>query len=98
MHPMADAFAADLKNLHEFVLIKGPRIVGFYSGADLALEAGYERFGKEIAIRALIDTGSDLSVVHPQILQRIGAGATGAVRIRRPGRGVRLPARRAVRR
>ena len=36
---------------------------------------------------ALIDTGSDLSVVHPQILQQLGVQATGSVRIRRPGAG-----------
>ena len=38
-------------------------------------------------VRALIDTGSDLSVVHPQILQQLTARATGSVRIRRPGAG-----------
>jgi predicted aspartyl protease len=38
-------------------------------------------------IRALIDTGSDLSVVHPQVLQQLGVQATGSVRIRRPGGG-----------
>ena len=38
-------------------------------------------------VRALIDTGSDLSVVHPQILQQFGVQATGSVRIRRPGAG-----------
>ena len=40
-----------------------------------------------VTVRALIDTGSDLSVVHPQILQQITARATGSVRIRRPGAG-----------
>ena len=38
-------------------------------------------------VRALIDTGSDLSVVLPQILQQLGVQATGSVRIRRPGAG-----------
>ncbi|MFI5454375.1 MAG: aspartyl protease family protein [Isosphaerales bacterium] len=36
-------------------------------------------------VRALIDTGSDLSVVHPQILHQLGVQATGSIRIRRPG-------------
>ena len=36
---------------------------------------------------ALIDTGSDLSVVHPQVLQQLGLLATGSVRVRRPGSG-----------
>jgi hypothetical protein len=38
-------------------------------------------------VRALIDTGSDLSVVHPQDLQQLGVQATGSIRIRRPGAG-----------
>jgi hypothetical protein len=38
-------------------------------------------------VRALIDTGSDLSVVHPQVLQQLGLLATGSVRVRRPGSG-----------
>jgi hypothetical protein len=38
-------------------------------------------------VQALIDTGSDLSVVHPQVLQQLGVQATGSVRIRRPGGG-----------
>lgn len=40
-----------------------------------------------ITVRALIDTGSDLSVVHPRILQQFSTGATGSIRIRRPGTG-----------
>ena len=28
-------------------------------------------------VRALIDTGSDLSVVHPQVLHQLGVQATG---------------------
>jgi predicted aspartyl protease len=36
-------------------------------------------------VRALIDTGSDLSVVHPQVLRQLGVQATGSIRIRRPG-------------
>jgi hypothetical protein len=40
-----------------------------------------------ITVRALIDTGADLSVVHPHILQQLGGRATGKVRIRRPGAG-----------
>jgi hypothetical protein len=39
-------------------------------------------------VRALIDTGADLSVVHPQILQQLTARPTGSVRIRRPGAGM----------
>jgi hypothetical protein len=38
-------------------------------------------------VRALIDTGSDLSVIHPQIPQQLGVLATGSVRVRRPGAG-----------
>ncbi len=38
-------------------------------------------------VRGLIDTGSDLSVVHPQILQQLSLQAVGSVRIRRPGAG-----------
>ncbi len=38
-----------------------------------------------MTLRALIDTGSDLSVVHPQVLQQLGVQATGSIRIRRPG-------------
>ena len=40
-----------------------------------------------MTVRALIDTGSDLSVIHPQVLHQLGARATGATRIRRPGKG-----------
>ncbi len=39
-------------------------------------------------VRALIDTGSDLSVVHPQVLHQLGVQATGSIRIRRPGAAV----------
>ena len=38
-------------------------------------------------VRALVDTGSDLSVVHPQVLLQLGVQATGSIRIRRPGVG-----------
>jgi hypothetical protein len=38
-------------------------------------------------VRALIDTGSDLPVVHQQVLQQLGVLATGSVRVRRPGTG-----------
>lgn len=38
-------------------------------------------------VRARIDTGSALSVVQPQVLQRLGVQATGSVRVRRPGAG-----------
>ena len=31
-------------------------------------------------VRALIDTGSDLSVVHPQVLHQLGVQATGSIR------------------
>jgi hypothetical protein len=40
-----------------------------------------------ITVRALIDPGADISAVHPQILQQLGVGATGRVRLRRPGTG-----------
>jgi hypothetical protein len=36
-------------------------------------------------VRALIDTGSDLSVVHSQVLQQLSVRVTGSIRIRRPG-------------
>ena len=39
-------------------------------------------------VRALVDTGSDLSVVHPQVLLQLGVQATGSIRIRRPGVGL----------
>jgi hypothetical protein len=41
-----------------------------------------------VTARALIDTGSDLSVVHPQVLQQLGLQPTGSVKVRRPGTGV----------
>jgi hypothetical protein len=40
-----------------------------------------------MTVRALIDTGSDLSVVHPQVLQQLGVPEKGWIRIRRPGTG-----------
>jgi predicted aspartyl protease len=40
-----------------------------------------------VTIRALIDTGSDLTAIHPQILQQFGVRSSGSVRIRRPGAG-----------
>jgi predicted aspartyl protease len=40
-----------------------------------------------ITVLALIDTGADFSVVHPQILQQLGVDVTGSVQIRRPGEG-----------
>jgi hypothetical protein len=40
-----------------------------------------------VSVRALIDTGSDPSVVHPQVLQQLGVQATGSIRIRQPGTG-----------
>ena len=40
-----------------------------------------------MTIRALIDTGSDLSAVHPQILHQMGVNRAGSVQIRRPGSG-----------
>src|SRR5262245_18810949 len=40
-----------------------------------------------MAIRALIDTGSDLSAIHPQILHQLGVNRAGSVQIRRPGSG-----------
>jgi hypothetical protein len=43
-----------------------------------------------LTVRALIDTGSDLTVVHPQVLQQLGVRATGSIRIRRPGTGAGL--------
>jgi hypothetical protein len=38
-----------------------------------------------ITVRALIDVGSDLTVVHPEVLHRLDLQATGSARIRRPG-------------
>jgi hypothetical protein len=38
-----------------------------------------------MTVRALIDTGSDLSVIHPRVLLQLGVQATGSIRIRRPG-------------
>jgi hypothetical protein len=35
-------------------------------------------------IRALIDTGADISAVHPLVLSQLGVPATGTARIRRP--------------
>jgi hypothetical protein len=43
-----------------------------------------------ITVRALIDVGSGLSVVHPEVLHRLGLQATGSARIRRPGPGSEL--------
>jgi hypothetical protein len=66
-------------------------------GIDLAVAVGVlwqRRLAAQGAIvpsptivRALVDTGSDLSVVHPQVLQHLGLRATGSIRIRRPGAG-----------
>src|ERR1035438_3093227 len=66
-------------------------------GMDVAVSVGRSRRGRlsapgasvqsPLTVRALIDTGSDLSVVHPQILRQLGVSATGSVRIRRPGAG-----------
>ena len=49
-------------------------------------------------VRALIDTGSDLSVVHPLVLQQLGAQATGSIRVRRPGEWRSFPSRLPLRR
>jgi Aspartyl protease len=38
-------------------------------------------------MRALIDTGADLSAIHPQILHQLGVNRAGSVQIRRPGSG-----------
>ena len=73
-------------------------IIGSYGPViDLALAVGStwkQQFAapgssapSPITVRALIDTGADLSIVHPQILQQLGVGATRSVRIRRPGTG-----------
>jgi Aspartyl protease len=40
-----------------------------------------------LTVRALIDTGADISVVHPHVLQQLGVQPTGSIRIRRPGTG-----------
>ena len=40
-----------------------------------------------VTIRALIDIGSDLTAIHPRILQQFGGRPVGAVQIRRPGLG-----------
>ncbi len=36
-------------------------------------------------VRALIDTGSDISAVHPHVLQQFGVDETDSTRVRRPG-------------
>lgn len=38
-------------------------------------------------VRALIDSGSDISVVHPDVLRTLGIRATGTIRVRRPSSG-----------
>jgi|SRR6516165_8121041 hypothetical protein len=38
-------------------------------------------------VRALIDTGADISAVHPLILTQLGVPSTGTARIRRPSTG-----------
>jgi hypothetical protein len=40
-----------------------------------------------MTVRALIDTGSDLSVIHPQVLNQLSVNRAGSVQIRRPGSG-----------
>jgi hypothetical protein len=40
-----------------------------------------------VTIRALIDIGSDLTAIHPRILQQFDGRPAGAVQIRRPGLG-----------
>jgi hypothetical protein len=46
-----------------------------------------------LTVRALIDTGSDVSAVEPNVLVQIGSVATGMAQIRRPGTGTTfLPA------
>jgi hypothetical protein len=40
-----------------------------------------------LTLRALIDTGADLSVIHPQILRQLRVNRAGSVQIRRPGYG-----------
>jgi hypothetical protein len=64
---------------------------------DLAVAVGGSQRGRLAAqrvavpspttVRALIDTGSDISVVHPQMLQQLGVPEAGSIRIRRPGTG-----------
>jgi hypothetical protein len=38
-----------------------------------------------MTVRALIDTGSDISAVHPHVLQQFGVDETDSTRVRRPG-------------
>jgi hypothetical protein len=40
-----------------------------------------------MTVLALIDTGADFSVVHPQVLQQLRVDVTGSIQIRRPGEG-----------
>jgi hypothetical protein len=40
-----------------------------------------------MTVRALIDIGSDISAVHPQVLQQFGMPEAGSIHIRRPGMG-----------
>jgi hypothetical protein len=41
-----------------------------------------------VIIRALIDTGADLTAIHPQILEQFGGRPAGSARIRRPGQSL----------
>jgi len=62
---------------------------------DLAVAVGWSRQRRLVdqgvvvpsptTVRALIDTGSDISVVHPQVLQQLGVRERGWTQIRRPG-------------
>jgi hypothetical protein len=38
-----------------------------------------------LTLRSLIDTGSDLTAIHPKILQQFGGSPVSSARIRRPG-------------
>ena len=40
-----------------------------------------------VTVRALIDTGADITAIHPRILQQFGGRPIGSARIRRPGLG-----------
>jgi predicted aspartyl protease len=40
-----------------------------------------------MTVRALVDTGSDRSAVHPQVLQQLGVPEADSIRVRRPGLG-----------
>jgi hypothetical protein len=53
----------------------------------LALVAQGRGVPPPLTVRALIDTGSDISAIHPLVAARLGSSSPGTVRLRRPGMG-----------